>query len=686
MLAAANLKPHEGEVFWGPKTGDFGGEKRAKSVFHFGIPFDIMRAMNANGFLGVILIARMALSPLAAFSAAPSSLASDPLDAIDPLVGTEGTGTEYGGMMPYTGVPFGSMQVVPMTRTNAVGRTSFNALDTHLLGICLTRQPAIWMGDTAPLRIPVPPARITRIDAHPWQTTVQAGGKTYMWTALGRAAIVRFPPGEAPTPGSGSSTERMDAPLGYPLPNFRGYWISERKGNELRIGLSTVSAEFAARNLDELPPTFEETAAHARAAWSAQIARIDIEAEPDVARIFRTAQYHAALYPREWSEHGVYHSAFDDTVHTGTAYTAYSLWDTYRAEHPLLILTNPERTGAMMQSLVDIYREGGWLPKWPNPGYTGIMTGAPAEIVLAEAMAKGVTGFDWAGARAAIRKNATVPQKFDTERRWEDRGRFGRFPETRGGLTSYLSRGYVACDETAESVSRTLDFSFADRNRAYTNLWNAQARRFLPRRKDGSFDPSAKHAYTECSPDTALWCVPHDVPGLIALLGGPAAFERELDRYFGEIFFTPNGTGTSHHGNEPTHHVAYLYGYVGNFRKTQRTVRRILSQCYSSGRRGFDGNEDCGAMSAWYIFSALGFYPVDPVGGTYRLGSPAVKSAALKLGTGASQTTLNIRVRNYAPDRVYVKRATLNGKELADGVLRHADLMRGGELVFEMED
>ena len=259
-----------------------------------------------------------------------------------------------------------------------------------------------------------------------------------------------------------------------------------------------------------------------------------------------------------------------------------------------------------MQSLLDMYREGGWLPKWPNPGYTGIMVGAPAEIVLEEAMAKGFSGFDHDLAREAIRKKRTVPQKFDLKRRWRDREEYGEYPETRAGLTSYLKRGYVACDETDESVSRTLDFSFADRNKAYTNLWCASAGSFLPRRADGTFDADAKHAYTECRAETAVWCVPHDPEGLASLMGGNAAAVKRLDEFFETLFWKPERGNKSIHGNEPSHHCAYLYNRFGASEKTQQRVREILARSYSTDRKGFDGNEDCGQMSAWYIFSALG--------------------------------------------------------------------------------
>lgn len=617
--------------------------------------------------------------------AVTASVKAAPLDCVDPLIGTEGGGSEYGGMMPCTGVPFGSFHMVPMTRLNRVGQLSFNSADDTLIGFILTRQPAIWMGDWGEVRIPIEPAGIDNARYTPYHGRITAGGRTFEYTATAHAAWLRGNLHDVRLL-DGYSSSRDDENLGRPLPNFKGWRCVKRVKDGLQIGVSLISLEQARRNLEaEIGErTFEEVAAETKAAWETYFNRIEIEAPEDVKTIFYTGLYHTLLYPRRIDEGGRYYSAFDDRVHDGIMYSCYSLWDTYRAEHPWLTLIAPERVDGMMRSLLEMYREGGWLPKWPNPGYTGIMAGAPAEIVLEEAITKGFTGFDHALAREAIRKNRTVPQRFDTVRRWRDREEYGLCPETRAGLTSYLKRGYVACDETDESVSRTLDFSFADRNRFYTNLWCESAGMFLPRLANGLFDASAKRAYTECRPETAVWCVPHDPEGLASLMGGKAAAIRRLDDFFDNLFWKPERGNMSIHGNEPSHHCAYLYNRFGAPEKTQRRVREILTRCYSKNRRGFDGNEDCGQMSAWYILSALGFYPVDPVSGYYEIGSPLVKSAKLRFGTPYSETVLDIRVVHYAPDSWRVSRVTLNGSCLSEWRVRHADLVKGGELVFEM--
>ena len=622
------------------------------------------------------------------------------LGFVDPLVGTEGSGSQYGGMMPYTGVPFGSFHMVPMTRLNRVGQLSFNSADEALIGFILTRQPAIWMGDWGEVRIPIEPAKIEKAEYTPYLGRVTAGGRTFEYTATAHAAWLR---------GNmrnirlldGYCSNRDDENLGYPLPGFKGWRCVRNVRGGMQIGVSLISLEQARANLEREigGKTFEAVVAETKAEWERYFSRVEIEAPDDVKTIFYTGLYHTLLYPRQIDEGGRYYSAFDDKVHDGTMYSCYSLWDTYRAEHPWLTLVAPERVDGMMQALLEMYREGGWLPKWPNPGYTGIMVGAPAEVVR---------GFDLALAYEAVKKNATVPQKGDDACDWRDRGQFGRTPETRGGLKSYMERGYVSCDLTRESVSRTQDFGLADcaaailaeatghgedaamfrrRSKSYTNLWDFATRKFLPRRSDGSLVPRDKlrnpyHDYCEQSPETGVWAVPFDTDGLVSLLGGKEEAVRRLDEFFDTLFWVPERGNSSIHGNEPSHHCAYLYNRFGAPEKTQRRVREILTRAYSTNRKGFDGNEDCGQMSAWYILSSLGFYPLDPASGEYELGSPLVKSARLRIGAPYPPATLEIRVKDYAPDRWRVRRATLNGVELKDWRVRHADLVKGGVLEF----
>lgn len=529
------------------------------------------------------------------------------LDYVDPLIGTHGEGTQYGGMMPMTGVPFGSIQWVPMTRLMDVSCLSYNEADSLLLGYIGTRQPAIWMGDWG--QVSFQPQRgelkkdyesrgqlIENCTFTPYWSEVTAGGITTSFSGTEHAAVFEFSEADhvvidasrialrgasnpAALPGhiefgsdcrsaSGWNTDMFDGQHSTPKPNFKGYfyiefskpfedsgadgngedetrgYVSFAKGGEpltLKIGVSLISVEQARKNLEQEIGRrgVAKVAALARKAWQEKFDLLEIEAAEDIKTIFYTGLYHCMLYPRRIDEDGRYWSAFDDSIHEGTMYNCYSMWDTYRAEHPLLTLVAPERVDGMMQSLLEMYREGGWLPKWPNPGYTGIMAGDPAETVLAEAWTKGFRGFDLQLAYEAVKKSATVPQPTDTVYRWQDRGNFGDTPETRGGLTRYMSLGYVAADEANESVSRTLDFGLQDRAAAilagaagfpddsayfyrrsfsYRNLWNSEQSLFLPRSTDGSWmDPTNGRHYTECSPYTALWCVPYDVDGVAEL-------------------------------------------------------------------------------------------------------------------------------------------------------------------------
>jgi len=476
-----------------------------------------------------------------------------------------------------------------------------------------------------------------------------------------------------------------------------------------RIGTSFIGLDQARENLKREIPSgdFDAAVAATRQAWECQFDRLAIETRDEAVKtIFYAGLYHALLYPRIFSEYGRYYSAFDDRVHDGVSYTSYSMWDTYRAEHALITLVASERVDGMMTALLQMYKEGGWLPMWPNPGYTGIMSGGPAEMILAEAWSKGFRGFDVNLAYEAVKKNATVPQIGDEACDWRDRGNFGRTPETRGGLAWYQTLGYVACDKTKESVSRTQDFSLNDtaaailaratghsddaamftaRSKSYTNLWNCGSKLFLPRKADGAFIQAQDgHDYCECSAQTSLWCVPHDALGVAALLGGTDAFEARLDDYFKTLFFKPECGNRSIQGNEPSHHTAYLYNAIGKPWKTQAHVREIAQRSYSTDKKGFDGNEDCGQMSAWYILSSLGFYPLNPATDVYEIGSPLVEKATLKIGSPYPSATFTVAARNQSPENKYIQSVTLNGKRLRKPRLCQKDIVAGGVLEFVM--
>jgi predicted alpha-1,2-mannosidase len=533
---------------------------------------------------------------------------------------------------------------------------------------------------------------------------------------------------------SGYDPDRQDANLGpFALPNFKGYFVvrfrqafaaqtvyegvlqwpdrnavtGDNVGAfvsfdtthdglvEAQVGTSFVSIEQARANLDaELPDwNFESARDALESAWNAKLGIAKIEgATDDERRIFYTGLYHALLFPKLFSEHGRYYSAFDDKVHDGTSYTAFSIWDTFRAENSLLTLFAPERIDGMVQALLQDYQQGGWMPKWPNPSYTNIMIGTHADSIIAEALAKGFSGFDRNLAYAAAYKDAMTPPDGDTSRRWFDREPHTPY-EARAGLTYANKLGYVPADKVAESASSTLEESYDDyavaqiaqaagkrkeaghfleRSLGYRKLFNP-ARGFMQARNgDGSWAaPDA--GWTEGDQWVYLFAPLHDVAGVVALLGGPDAAAARLDEHF--------AGNHNHHDNEPSHHYGYLYDYVGQPWKTQARVRRIADEAYSNTPTGILGNEDCGQMSAWFVFSAMGFYPLNPASGEYLIGSPLFARTTLDLPNGRHFV---ISAKDNSATNVYIQSASLNGRPLAIPVVTHRQILAGGTLDFVM--
>ena len=768
----------------------------------------------------------MKVELIAALSLATAAFAKEPVDYVNPLIGTASRRADTGnsaGMMPYVCPPFAAVEWVPMTRLCEVGILSFAAPDRKFLGFVGSRQPAIWMGEWGQLSVmPQTSAKPdcdyrTRgleldkakcVYAPHYAKIVTKEGVVAELAGASHAAIMRFTypagapkrlvfdasrvflgcisctnafPGALSFAGGGSvrawnkdfvdlnNSDPKSAPhvkyvvecsepyvatgtyeggarTGFrqklpwtPIPPDAYPVLLQKPGAKavegdlvggwaefggtgrtllVKIGSSTIDEATARANLDREIGAgfdFDKVVAATKAAWARQLAGISIDAPEDVKTVFYTAMYHASLYPRDISEGGRYLSPYDGKVHAGDMYTNYSMWDTYRAEHALLTLVAPSRVDGMMNALLNAYREGGWLPKWPNPGYTGQMVGGCAEMLLAEAWSKGFRGFDVNVAYDAVKKNATVPQVNDDEVRWADRQPWTGYNETRGGLANYMRLGYVAADVTAESVSRTQDFGLNDtaaailadatghaadakmfraRMKSYTNLWDSAKGRFWPKNRDGrwaeklhgGWNMTIGHDYTEQSPETAIWGIPYDVPGLIALCGGRDAFEKKLDTYFEKVFWTGRADGLSCHENETTHHISYLYAAAGIPEKTAKNVRRILSETYSAEEWGMEGNEDCGQMSAWYILSSLGFYPLNPATDEYVIGSPLVNRAEIRIGAPFKPATFTVVAKNQSRENCIVKSVKLNGVELKDRRLRHSDIVKGGTLEFEMCD
>ena len=532
----------------------------------------------------------------------------------------------------------------------------------------------------------------------------------------------------------GYNPDRMDAYLSnIRLPNFKGYFVVRFNNGfaahgvytgeaiqsggataqganvgayvsfdtardrviEATVGTSFISIEQARANLTaEIPAwNFDGVRAELKRTWNQKLATVSIEgASEDQRHILYTGLYHALLYPKLFSEHGRYYSAFDDQLHEGVSYTAYSLWDTFRAENTLLTIVAPERIDDMVRALLQDYQQGGWMPKWPNPSYTNIMIATHADSVVAEAINKGFHGFDYRLAYEAVYKDAMTPPDGDTTREWYDREPEVPY-EARPGLTYYKQLGYVPVDKTAEAASETLedtydDFAvaqvakaigkdadfrfFINRSRNYRNLYNP-ARGFMQgRNSDGSW-AYVEDGWTEGDQWVYTYSVLHDIAGLMELMGGPEKYNATLDEHF--------QGGHNRHDNEPSHHYGYLYDFSGQPWKTQFRVRQIAADYYQNRPDGVAGNEDCGQMSAWYIFAAMGFYPVNPVSGDYLLGSPLFERLTLNLANGKHFV---VSAPRNSSTNIYIQSARLNGTPLDIPIVTHTQIEAGGLLEFDM--
>ena len=471
---------------------------------------------------------------------------------------------------------------------------------------------------------------------------------------------------------------------------------------EVRIALSYTSAEGALRNLEaEGGLTFDEARDRARSLWNRELSRIEFRGiTPTVDTLFHTALYHAAMAPQLFADaDGCYRRADGSRAHAEgfTPYTIFSLWDTYRAVHPLCTIIDP-RAGDYVNSLADITAASGRLPVWHLAGIeTDCMVGVHAVPVMVDAALKGVQGVDAATILRLVRE-------------------FERQPVP--GLDEIRERGYIAADRVNWSVSRALEYAidddavtrlaraqgdrptadhYAERARGYRHYFDPASGFMRGRLADGSwrtpFDPSysmhEEHDYVEGNAWQYTWLVPHDVEGLIDLFGGDDAFLARLDALFAADPTLNEGAsaditgliGQYAHGNEPSHHTIYLYAYAGRQWRTAELARRICDEFYTTAPDGLIGNEDCGQMSAWYLFTALGFYPVHPTAGIYVFGSPLLECATIHTVSGRDFT---IRALNNSPENRYIRQVTLNGKPYERGYITHEDLLRGGELVFTM--
>ena len=469
----------------------------------------------------------------------------------------------------------------------------------------------------------------------------------------------------------------------------------------IAVGLSSVSVENARMNSLAEVPELDFDAVYARAVgqWRKALGDIVVEGgSRDEMTNFYTAQYHTKLTPNLMSDVNGEYRRHDQTVarmpEGETYYSTFSLWDTFRAWNPLQTLVDTALVNDMIRSMLDMYDSTGELPIWPlASGETGTMIGYHAVSVIADAYLKGIRGYDADKALEAMIRSSNINKK---------------------GSDYYTVQGYIPSNIKRESVSCTLEYAYDDwaiarmaqamgrddvfgeyarRALNYVNVFDGSTCFFRGRQSDGNWSaPFEEFAtgrdYTEATPWHYRFFVPHDVNGLIQLFGSREAFIREMDRLFTlesdemqlDVSDVTGLMGQYAHGNEPSHHMAYLYNYVGQPWKTQELTRRLLHEMYAPTPEGIIGNEDCGQMSAWYVFSSLGFYPVCPGSNEFALTAPQFPKAVVRLANGR---TLTVTADN--PRRsVYIASVTLDGKPIDRNYITYDELMQGGELHFAL--
>jgi predicted alpha-1,2-mannosidase len=479
----------------------------------------------------------------------------------------------------------------------------------------------------------------------------------------------------------------------------------------IKAGLSGVSAAGAQKNLKAEIPEWDFAAVQKAAEdrWRKELSKIQVETtNENDKRVFYSAFYHTMVAPTLFDDVDGQYMGMDGKVHQlekgQRNYTTFSLWDTFRAEHPLMTLIHADRVPDMVNSLIRMAEESpAGMAVWPLQGKeTGTMTGYHSASVMAEACAKGFTGIDWKRAYAAMHKRA--------------------FLDDYRGLPLYRKMGYIPCDLEEESVSKTLEYDYNDwavacvaehvgekadaellrkRSRNYRNYWDASTGFLRPKFENGTwavpFDPiEMGHSkkwrdYTESNAWQTTFGIQHDVTGFIELLGGDEAFVAKLDTLFNQPSTLPADAppdiagmvGQYAHGNEPSHHIAYLYSYAGRPDKTAERIHMLNTTEYSNNLDGMAGNEDCGQMSAWYVMSSIGFYAVDPVSAQYVFGSPLFNRVTISLAEGHK---LIFETRRQSPSSVYIASVTLDGKPHPEAWFSHGEVAKGGRFVLQVSD
>lgn len=466
--------------------------------------------------------------------------------------------------------------------------------------------------------------------------------------------------------------------------------------------LSGTSMEAAARNLEAEAPKddFDFYMKQAQENWTKELAKIEVTSDDaDKKTIFYTAMYHAMLAPTIYSDVDGSYFGPDGQGHQAegwTNYSTFSLWDTYRASHPLFTYLQPERVSDMIQCFLHLYEQNGALPLWNLYGWeTDMMIGYHAVPVIVDAYLKGIGDFDPVKALEAC---VTTANRDDYR-----------------SIGFYKEKGYVASDHENWSMSKTMEYAYDDyciarmaeamgekeiadefyrRSQNYRNVFNPETSFMQPRDSKGNFIPNYDpEAYIEdiCESNgwQYYWSVAHDIDGLIELTGGEARFAERLDSMFTYEtadksklpIFSTGMIGQYAHGNEPGHHVIYLYNRVKQPWKTQQYAAQVMHTLYKNTPDGICGNEDCGQMSSWYVFSAMGFYPVDPISGQYEIGSPIFPEVKMYLANGK---TFVVRAENVSDENIYIQSVTVNGQPYNKSYITHEMIMQGDTIHFVM--
>lgn len=471
---------------------------------------------------------------------------------------------------------------------------------------------------------------------------------------------------------------------------------------EAKVAISAVDLLGARRNLDAEAQaiSFDEAKQSASTVWEKELNKIQaVSLNEEHQRVFYTSLYHTMIAPNIYNDVDGRYRSTDQKIYTAkdhNHYTVFSLWDTYRTLHPLHTIINRDRSNDWVQTMLDKYEKGGIMPIWDlSACYTGCMIGYHGVSVIADAHIKGIRDYDSDLALRAMMHSAN---------------------QTHLGLEDYQDKGFISVEKEAESVSKTLEYAYDDwciaqmarelgkeevyqrymqRSMSYRNLFDPETKFFRPRIRNFWLDPfdpfEVNSNYTEANAWHYAFAPVHDIAGFAALHGGVDSLAGFID----ELFLATSKTSGRHqvditgligqyaHGNEPSHHIAYLYNYLGQAWKAQQTVREILHTQYSDQPDGISGNEDCGQMGAWYVMSAMGLYPVAPGSPNYVIGSPNVQSASIQL---ENKNVFKIAVQNNSEKNVFIQSLSLNGKSINRPYISHDEIMAGGTLTFVMTD